>query len=132
LGHFIFVITASDSIVQLSLISFSIYKHKKRQVPCCTYAYKKKKMRFLRSTSGASLLLKTCYSTPSTAAATRITTLSNGLRVATQNLNLPTATVGMWIDTGSRFETELNNGAAHFLEHMTFKVYLDFKQSIYL
>ena len=53
---------------------------------------------------------------------TRVTTLSNGLRVATQKLDLPTATVGMWIDTGSRFESALNNGAAHFLEHMTFKV----------
>jgi secreted Zn-dependent insulinase-like peptidase len=54
---------------------------------------------------------------------TRVTRLSNGLRVATQALDLPTATVGMWIDTGSRFETALNNGAAHFLEHMTFKVH---------
>lgn len=53
---------------------------------------------------------------------TRVTTLSNGLRVATAKLDLPTATVGMWIDTGSRFETAINNGAAHFVEHMTFKV----------
>lgn len=27
----------------------------------------------------------------------------------------------MWIDAGSRYETEKNNGAAHFLEHMAFK-----------
>ena len=27
----------------------------------------------------------------------------------------------MWIDAGSRFETEENNGVAHFLEHMAFK-----------
>ena len=27
----------------------------------------------------------------------------------------------MWIDSGSRFETEQNNGVAHFLEHMIFK-----------
>lgn len=33
-----------------------------------------------------------------------------------------TATVGVWIDAGSRYETERNNGAAHFLEHMAFKV----------
>ena len=33
-----------------------------------------------------------------------------------------TATVGVWIDAGSRYETEKNNGAAHFLEHMAFKV----------
>lgn len=30
--------------------------------------------------------------------------------------------VGLWIDAGSRFETEKNNGVAHFLEHMAFKV----------
>ena len=28
----------------------------------------------------------------------------------------------MWIDTGSRYETKKNNGVAHFLEHITFKV----------
>ena len=33
-----------------------------------------------------------------------------------------TATVGVWIDAGSRYETDENNGAAHFLEHMAFKV----------
>lgn len=32
-----------------------------------------------------------------------------------------TATVGVWIDAGSRYETQHNNGAAHFLEHMAFK-----------
>lgn len=30
--------------------------------------------------------------------------------------------VGLWIDAGSRFENEKNNGTAHFLEHMAFKV----------
>ena len=33
-----------------------------------------------------------------------------------------TATVGIWIDAGSRYETEQNNGVAHFLEHLIFKV----------
>lgn len=32
-----------------------------------------------------------------------------------------TATVGVWIDAGSRYETDESNGAAHFLEHMAFK-----------
>lgn len=32
-----------------------------------------------------------------------------------------TASVGVWIDAGSRYETAENNGAAHFLEHMAFK-----------
>lgn len=52
---------------------------------------------------------------------TRVTTLKNGLRVATEDTGIPTATVGMWIDTGSRYEDEKNNGVAHFLEHMAFK-----------
>lgn len=53
---------------------------------------------------------------------TRVTTLPNGLRVATEsNLSLKTATVGVWIDAGSRFETDRTNGTAHFLEHMIFK-----------
>ncbi|XP_057725413.1 probable mitochondrial-processing peptidase subunit beta, mitochondrial isoform X2 [Arachis stenosperma] len=53
---------------------------------------------------------------------TRVTTLPNGLRVATESsLAARTATVGVWIDAGSRFETEESNGTAHFLEHMIFK-----------
>ncbi|GFY88508.1 insulinase (Peptidase family M16) protein [Actinidia rufa] len=54
---------------------------------------------------------------------TRITTLPNGLRIATESsLAARTATVGVWIDAGSRFETDdTNGGVAHFLEHMIFK-----------
>jgi processing peptidase subunit beta len=53
---------------------------------------------------------------------TRITALANGMRVASEsNLAAPTATVGVWIDAGSRFETASTNGTAHFLEHMMFK-----------
>merc|ERR1719318_357036 len=52
---------------------------------------------------------------------TQITKLENGLRVASENSGIPTATVGLWIDAGSRFENEKNNGVAHFLEHMAFK-----------
>ena len=29
--------------------------------------------------------------------------------------------MGIWIDAGSRFESEETNGTAHFLEHMAFK-----------
>lgn len=53
---------------------------------------------------------------------TKVTTLTNGFRIATEaNPNFQTATVGIWIDAGSRFENENNNGTAHFLEHMAFK-----------
>ncbi|KAG0084819.1 hypothetical protein BGZ92_009548, partial [Podila epicladia] len=53
---------------------------------------------------------------------TRITSLKNGLTVATEsNPSAQTATVGVFIDAGSRAENAKNNGAAHFLEHMAFK-----------
>ncbi|KAI8851857.1 Metalloenzyme, LuxS/M16 peptidase-like protein [Chytridium lagenaria] len=53
---------------------------------------------------------------------TRVTKLPNGFTVASEtNPNFQTATVGVWIDAGSRFENEKNNGTAHFLEHMAFK-----------
>jgi len=52
---------------------------------------------------------------------TRVTTLSNGVRVASEDNGAPTATVGIWIDAGSRYESEKTNGVAHFLEHMAFK-----------
>lgn len=53
---------------------------------------------------------------------TEITTFPSGLRVASETIPASdTATVGVWIDAGSRYETDRNNGAAHFLEHMAFK-----------
>ncbi|KAF4617740.1 hypothetical protein D9613_005692 [Agrocybe pediades] len=53
---------------------------------------------------------------------TEVSTLSNGLTVATEaHPHAQTATVGVWIDAGSRAETDKTNGTAHFLEHMAFK-----------
>ena len=52
---------------------------------------------------------------------TQVTTLDNGLRVASEDSGAQTATVGLWIDAGSRYEDDKNNGVAHFLEHMAFK-----------
>ena len=53
---------------------------------------------------------------------TQTTTLSNGLTVATESHpHAQTATIGVWIDAGSRAETDKTNGTAHFLEHMAFK-----------
>nr|CAG8525772.1 2047_t:CDS:2 [Entrophospora candida]CAG8564492.1 6834_t:CDS:2 [Entrophospora candida] len=53
---------------------------------------------------------------------TRTTVLPSGLTIATESIPYTqTATVGVWIDAGSRAESSKNNGAAHFLEHMAFK-----------
>ena len=49
--------------------------------------------------------------------------LSNGFKIATQAKKGDTCTVGVWIDAGSRWENEENNGVAHYLEHLNFKVF---------
>ncbi|MFZ4761375.1 MAG: M16 family metallopeptidase [Alphaproteobacteria bacterium] len=52
----------------------------------------------------------------------QITTLSNGLRVATDHMpGIESATLGVWTACGARYETPAQNGMAHFLEHMVFK-----------
>ncbi|KAJ1372883.1 Cytochrome b-c1 complex subunit 1, mitochondrial [Parelaphostrongylus tenuis] len=50
-----------------------------------------------------------------------VNTLKNGFRVVTEENGRPTATVGVWIETGSRYETDGNNGVAHFLERLMHK-----------
>ena len=52
----------------------------------------------------------------------QVSHLPNGLTIASEYIDSPTATVGMWIDAGSRWEHDHNNGTAHFLEHLVFKV----------
>ncbi|KHQ54523.1 MULTISPECIES: M16 family metallopeptidase [Mameliella] len=52
----------------------------------------------------------------------QIATLSNGLRVVTENMpGLQSAAVGLWVTAGGRHERKEQNGIAHFLEHMAFK-----------
>ena len=52
----------------------------------------------------------------------RLTTLTNGLRVASREMpGIETAAVGLYADTGSRFEPARLNGIAHLFEHMVFK-----------
>lgn len=50
------------------------------------------------------------------------TILPNGLRILTRNMpHLKTVSLGAWVKTGSRCESEDINGISHFLEHMAFK-----------
>ena len=52
----------------------------------------------------------------------KITTLPNGLRVVSETMpRLQTASLGVWIDVGARYEAPEVNGVAHMLEHMAFK-----------
>lgn len=51
-----------------------------------------------------------------------ITTLANGVRVVTETMpRVETASFGVWVDAGARYEPAEVNGVAHMLEHMAFK-----------
>lgn len=48
--------------------------------------------------------------------------LSSGIRVLTEPIpQFSSATIGIWVENGSRFESQSQNGISHFLEHMLFK-----------
>jgi predicted Zn-dependent peptidase len=50
------------------------------------------------------------------------TTLPNGLRVISQDMpSVRSVSIGMWVDTGSRDEADVEAGSSHFLEHLLFK-----------
>lgn len=53
---------------------------------------------------------------------TNVTTLSNGLRVASHAMNhLETVSLGVWVASGARHERPDQHGLSHLLEHMAFK-----------
>lgn len=51
----------------------------------------------------------------------RVTTLDNGIRVASEHNSSAAATVGVWIDAGSKSESKSAQGTAKFVERLTFK-----------
>lgn len=63
---------------------------------------------------------RTLASTP--APVYKTTVLPNGMTVASEYMpGTKTATVGMWINAGSRADSPVSSGTAHFLEHLAFK-----------
>ncbi|KAJ8528250.1 hypothetical protein K7X08_021942 [Anisodus acutangulus] len=52
---------------------------------------------------------------------TQITTLANGLKVASEASVNPAASIGLYVDCGSIYETPASYGATHLLERMAFK-----------
>jgi predicted Zn-dependent peptidase len=51
-----------------------------------------------------------------------VTTLANGLRVATHAMpHVETVSLGLWVGAGARHERESEHGISRFLEHMAFK-----------
>ena len=52
----------------------------------------------------------------------RITQLPNKIRIVTREYkDRDSASIGVWVATGGRYEGKENKGVAHFLEHMAFK-----------
>jgi len=48
--------------------------------------------------------------------------LANGLRIVSEHMpGVPSVTVGIWVENGSRFEPRRLGGISHFLEHLLFK-----------
>lgn len=48
--------------------------------------------------------------------------LANGIRIVTHEMpDVPSVTLGIWVENGSRYEGERQSGISHFLEHMFFK-----------
>ena len=55
-----------------------------------------------------------------------VSCLSNGMRVVTHQMpHLQSATLGIWVGSGSRHETAKLQGISHLLEHMAFKATLN-------
>jgi predicted Zn-dependent peptidase len=51
-----------------------------------------------------------------------VTTLSNGLRIASHDMpHLETVSLGVWVAAGARHEADHEHGLSHLLEHMAFK-----------
>jgi predicted Zn-dependent peptidase len=48
--------------------------------------------------------------------------LPNGIRVVSEKMpSVPSVTIGIWVENGSRFERREQGGLSHFLEHLLFK-----------
>jgi predicted Zn-dependent peptidase len=49
-------------------------------------------------------------------------TLPNGVRIVTESVpHIESVSLGIWVGSGARDETESNAGVSHFIEHMLFK-----------
>ena len=50
------------------------------------------------------------------------TVLNNGIRIVSEQIpHAHSVSIGIWVTTGSRHETQLLSGASHFIEHLLFK-----------
>lgn len=66
-------------------------------------------------------LLSTATATPSSAPPLRVTTLDNGVRVASDPTPGHFVAAGVYVDAGSRYESPSTTGAAHMTDRLAFK-----------
>ena len=77
-----------------------------------------------RSVSGRAFRLvdESCRARRSGSMSVAVTTLKSGISVVTDTMpHLETASLGVWVNSGSRDERREEHGISHFLEHMAFK-----------
>jgi predicted Zn-dependent peptidase len=52
----------------------------------------------------------------------RLTRLPNGLTIASAHMpHMASVSLGVWVGVGSRYESAVQSGASHFIEHLLFK-----------
>jgi predicted Zn-dependent peptidase len=74
------------------------------------------------ATAGAVARAAIASGASSTLSAARLTDLSSGVRVVTEEVpSVRSVALGLWVRTGSRDETPAQAGVSHFLEHLLFK-----------
>lgn len=79
-------------------------------------------LRGLRTLRVNSAIGRRCFGTTPAVPAFKTSVLPNGITVATELMpGTRTATVGVYVNAGSRADTPKNSGTAHFLEHLAFK-----------
>jgi len=63
-----------------------------------------------------------CLLTPQSVVESKVTTLPNKVRVASEALPGHFHALGVYIDAGSRYESSLTSGCSHLLDRLAFKV----------
>ncbi len=81
------------------------------------------KWRHVNQKSNLKSVLKTAKINSSKIESTyRKSILKNKVRIVTEEIpHVKSLSLGLWIETGSRYESIENNGISHFIEHMVFK-----------
>ncbi len=75
-----------------------------------------------RSLASVKRTLATAATQPNSSLALKVTTLPNGIRVATDPTPGHFVAAGVYVDAGSRYEGDRTRGAGHMVDRLGFKV----------